>query len=574
MLEVGDSLDIRLLAIKLDGSAVPMASGTFAVVDLQGQPSALASIDSQGHLVALDAGSARVVASVTGANVAAQYVELTIYPSVIVGRRLVVIDAATRAPIAGATVSGCASIGCVNPEIVATDTTGAATFAPFATGAADFTVIAPQLRPADGVPAYERITAIATAATSLLIPLRPNPVHSASGINATVTFNQVHSNGTYWTGFSAVSIPDPLRFSPATLLGDNFWTELPAISQRVPIPASVTLYTSIGFGIGQEVKPRSLSLGEPGNRRAIAFAGRASQAQALNLRSLDLLSYLGAFDFDVAPHMTLSAAATVPDSADVDADGLCTDSARCPMGSEDVPDYARFTALAFAPKREQLLRTEVQVPPLPAPFDRVVVTAIALENDTGILPLGLTSKVATNNSSSGRTVDPFVLRSGTPYGDLALAAPGLFAIAQSADGEAQTGRLALATALPTLALLKPFLPALQAPTYSSVDRKLRPHQPEWAAAYSAGGNWARLTLRGSQTTHCYYFPHVGQAAEVALPPTPLGTSLDPSDEQNSSATLSAIDLTDGLTADEVLSFRGINLLNLAQAIDGYSSFER
>ncbi len=574
VIEVGDSLTVRLWATKLDGSQVPVASPTFAITDPQGQPSSLATIDAQGHLTAASAGKIRVIGTVAGAAVQPQSVEITIYAAVSAGRRVVVLDAATRAPIEGATVRACSATGCSAPEIVLTDTSGAAAFTSLGTAPADVSVIAPMNRSVDGLPMYERVTALSTQATSLLVPLRPNPVHAAAGISATIAFNQVHSNGSYWTGFPIVSFTDPLQFSPAALLGDNFWTELPALSQRVPIPASITLYTSIGFGVGQEVKPRSLSTAEAGTRRAVAFAGRASQAQALTLRSLDLLSYLGAFDFDVNPPWALENAAKVSDANDVDNDGLCANTQRCPMGSEEVPDYARFTPAPFAPRREQLLRTEIQLAPLPPPFDRVVVAQLAMDKTTGLLPLGLTTQVATSSTAAGRTIEPFVLRSGAPYGDLAVAPRALLALAQSANAEVQSGRLTASATVPSKVVFKPFLPALDTPSYSPSNRTLQPHQPDWAAAASAGAEMGRLTLTGSQTTHCYYFPHTAQMTAWVLPALPAGTLSDPSEEASARISLSAVDLVDGLSVDEVLSFQGINLLNLGEAIDGFASVER
>ena len=84
----------------------------------------------------------------------------------------------------------------------------------------------------------------------------------------------------------------------------------------------------------------------------------------------------------------------------------------------------------------------------------------------------------------------------------------------------------------------------------------------------------RLTLTGSQTTHCYYFPHTGQMTALVLPPVPPGTLADPSEDAAARISLSAVDLADGLSVDEVLSFQGINLLNLGEAIDGFASVER
>ena len=161
-----------------------------------------------------------------------------------------------------------------------------------------------------------------------------NPVRGNAGFSASVAFSDVSTAGSYWAGFVTASASDLPSLTANGLLGDNFQVEIPGVGQQVPVPGALVLYTSPGLGFPQEVKPRSLAFAQPGNSRFVqAWAGRAYLESAFALRSVDVLSYLGAFDYAQQPGIGFSAKPWVADSSDVDSDGLCSNLQRCPFQS-------------------------------------------------------------------------------------------------------------------------------------------------------------------------------------------------------------------------------------------------
>ena len=241
----------------------------------------------------------------------------------------------------------CPAGDCSAPIDVTTTAQGLAEFPLLDGTATTFTAVPSTLR-TDGLPALERASILDTSATDVMIPLRENPVKSKAGFSASVSFTDVSTVGSYWAGFVTASASDVPSLTAQGLLGDNFMVEIPGVGQQVPVPGALVLYTSPGLGFPQEVKPRSLAFAQPGAARFVqAWAGRAYLESAFALRSIDVLSYLGAFDYSHQPGVGFSPQPYVPDSTDVDGDGLCSNTQRCPMGSEDVPDYANFTQLVL-----------------------------------------------------------------------------------------------------------------------------------------------------------------------------------------------------------------------------------
>lgn len=571
IVEVGDTLQLRLIGFRLDASSYPLATGSFTVLDEAGQPSTLATVDTTGLVTGAAPGKVVVKATVTGAAVGAVEAKLTIYPAVTAGRRVLVVDAATKAPLPGVLISGCEAAGCTE---VATDATGVATFPAMGAGTAGFTAVSQAVR-ADGLPAYERASVIGTTVADLYLPLRQNPVHSAAGFNAVVNFSEVQTTGQYWAGLVAASAGDLPSVDLPLLLGENFTVQIPGIGQGVPVPGSLVLYTSPGFGIPQEIKGKSLGLGQAGVRSMVAFAGRAELADALTLRNTQFLSYVGAFDYAVQTRVPLSSRGRVADTTDIDGDGLCTSMTKCPMGSEDVPDYANFTPLNFTPKREQKRRTEVVLPKLPGTLDTVIIAAAEVDADTGLIPIGFSSVAAGPAGPDGtRTVPAVVLRSGTPYGGLELSTPGIWALGGNAQGTAYSGRLTRGATLPVKVLVAPFLPVPSNPSYQVAGRSFAPGQPQWASVYSSGGELARVSLTGSQQRHVLYFAIAAGQTTVAVPVAPSGPGTDPASQGTAKLEVVAVDLANGTTPDEVFSLKGINLSTWVGAIDGYSRFDK
>ena len=576
LLEEGDAAAFDLVAFRLDGASVPLVSATFDVLDAQGQPSSLATVTAAGVLTAVAPGKVVVRAQLPGAGVQPVTAQVTILPAVTTGRRVVVTLAETGAPVAGARVQGCLAGACGTPTEVTTDADGVAAFPALGAGPAHFTAVDPRVRAADGLPLLERASALGVDAADLLLPLRPNPVHAAAGFNAGVQFTEVHTTGQYWAGYVAAAAQDLASWGVSTLLGETFQETLPGLGQEFPVPSSVVLYTSPGFGIPQEVKGKSLGLAQAGSpRAAVAFAGRADLAQALALRSTEFLAYLGAFDFSLRGELTFAQRAKVADASDVDGDGLCSNAQKCPQGTEDVPDWANFTPLAFTPNREQLRRTEVVLPRVPSSLDTVLVGAVELASDGSALPMGLSSRAAGPPAGDGtRPVDPVLLRSGAPYGGVEVATPGLWALAANAQGTLASGRLLLFPALPRTVQVPAFLGVPAGATWTPSTRTFRPQQPEWANAFAGGAELARVSVTGSQQRHVVYFAAQATQPQVDLPAPPTGPGVDPTSEAGTALEVVLYDLAAAAPVSEAWSLRGPNLGRLSPFLLGYARFDR
>ncbi|MBL8950149.1 MAG: hypothetical protein JNK82_05195 [Myxococcaceae bacterium] len=565
-LEVGDTLQLALIGFRLGGASYPITNGTFTVTPLTGQATV-----AGGTLTATQAGTVKVSGTLTGAMVPAPEMTVTIYPRVTEGRRVIVVDAANEAPLAQVKVLACEGSACLETT---TDDAGVALFADAGTGPYDFSAVAQVVRPGDAYPKYESVSVIGTSATDVYLPLRDNPAHGRGGFSATISFSDVTTAGAYWAGFSATSVSDLPSWDVQTLLGDNFFVELAGVSQAVPIPGPVVLYTSPGLGIPQEVKAKSLGFAESGLRHGVAFAGRTDAAVALSLRSTDLLSYLGAFDFELRLDVPISSHAMIPDLTDVDGDGQCSNMMRCPMGTEDVPDYARFTQLTYTPRRAQKRRTEVVVPRLPGTLDQVVVAAIETMPEGGVLPTGFASKAAGAAGADGtRPIEPVVLRSGPPYGGLELGQPGVLVLAVSNNGSAASARVTRGETLAPRTLVAPLLPVPRECSYAPATRTFTAGQPAWASVYSSGAQLARVGITGTERRHTIYFTISGTQTAVPLPALPSGPGSDPTRQGEARIDVVTMDLTSDLgSVDDAFTLAGPNLGALERMLDGYARF--
>lgn len=582
VLAVGDTLKFTLIAYRLDGSSFPLPQATFSVVDELGAPTSAASIDSAGTLTAAAAGKVVVRGEVSGAPIPAREAPVTIFAAVTAGRRVRVVAQSDGAPLSGVRVRGCEGATLDTACVAFVDTTtgldGEALFASFGAGPATFTAVSPALR-SDGAPRFDRASVVATTAADVFLPLGDNPLQAAAGFTAAIQFSEVHSSGQYWAGFAALSAGDLPDLELSTLLGETFQVDLPGVGQKVPVPGSVVLYTSPGFGIPQQVKARSLGLGQAGVRSAVAFAGRAELNQALSMRSLDFLAYAGAMDYALQPAVTVTSRPRVPDTADVNNNGLCASPTKCPTGTEDVPDYAAFPALSFSPHRQQNRRTEVVLPSVPTTLDTVVVAAVEVSFEGGVFPLGFSSSTAGAPRNGGRAVPAVTLRSGAPYGGTEVATPGIWALATSAAsmgsnlGGSVTARLTHTPVLPTRVVVKPFLPITARSSYSPLTRVFTPGQPDWNATSSAGAGLAKLVLSGTDERHVVYFEMSGSQTAVRVPEGPAGSAVDPAGQNAVTLQVVALELLSGTTATEAFTLRGPNLWQLSNYLDGYSRFQ-
>jgi len=575
LLEVGDTLRFRVIVYRLDGSSFPLERAAFSVLDTGGQPGAAGTITPEGVLTAVSAGQVIVRASVPGAFVAPLEARVRLYPRVTTGRRVLVVDAANRRPLEGVVVWACEGATCPLPTEAVTDATGVALFPTVGAQPLTFTAVSPAVR-ADALPAFERVSVLATRATDLYLPLRDNPVKAHAGFNGAINFSQVSASGTYWLGLIASAIVDLPSMKLTSLVGDPVQTEVPTINQRVPVPGAIVLYTSPAFGIPNEVKGRSLGFGQPGNRAAVAFGTRGDLAQLTTLRTVDLLSYIGSADFALKQSLTISSRLDVPDTADVNGNGLCSNPQRCPMGSEDVPDWAGFEQLTLSPSRPLARRTEVVIPRVPSTLDTVVVAGLELDDVRGALPSGFASKTAGTPGADGtRPVDPVLLRTGVPFAGVEVSTPGVWTIALSTRSTAESARVFRSTgAMPTRLTVQPFLPLPGVGAYTPTSRAYTPQQPQWASLYSTGAELGRLSLTGSQGRHTVYFPvTLGQTA-VQVPAAPAGPGVDPGAESAVDLEICGVDLSSGTGFDELFSLASENLSNWNRVIDGYSRIDR
>jgi hypothetical protein len=571
----GDTLKLNVLAFRLDGTTYPLSDAVFEVKDAMGMPSTNATVTAQGVLSAVMAGEVRVRAGVTGSTLRTGEARVQIIPRVMMGRRVVVTDAATGLPLANVAVRACPANDCTTPTDVMTSAEGTADF-PLLDGSATTFTAAPSALRSDGLPAFERASILNTTVTDVALPLRENPVRSAAGFSGSISFSDVSTTGSYWAGFVTASASDVPSLTAQGLLGENFQTEIPGINQQVPVPGALVLYTSPGLGFPQEVKSRSLAFAQPGTNRFVqAWAGRAYLENALSLRSIDVLSYLGAFDYAQDRSIAFTPKPYVPDSTDVDNDGLCSNMQRCPMGSEEVPDYANFTPLAFQPGRQQSLRTEVVVPGVPSNFDTVLVASALFEERAGMLPTGFASKTAGQTGPDGlKQIDPVLVRGGPAYNGLEIATPGIWTLAANAAGTNFTGRLNRSPVLGSRVLVTPFLPSPAMSTYTPGNRTFSPGQPAWASVYSTGGELGRVSLTGTDTRHVIYFAITTGQNAIVWPTAPTAPGQDPAAQAMTKLEVVAIDLVSGVSLDQVFDANGVTVASWASIVDGYSRLDR
>lgn len=570
----GDTLQLTLRGLRFSGTGTPLSLAVYEVLDADGGVSSLATVSDAGVLTAISAGDVKLRAQLAGNTARSNLASVHIVPALMMGRRVIVTDAATGQPLPGALVRACQG-DCSTPTDVVAGADGIAAFPLLDNQPASFTVVPVDVR-SDGLPAHERATLLSTTVADVALPLRENPVHGAAGFNGSVGFNHVSSSGNVWAGFIAVSMSDVASMTPSRLLGDNFMTEIPGVGQSIPVPGAVVIYTSPGLGIPQDVKTKALGFAQPGVARfAQAWAGRTSTSLLTSIRSIDLLSYLSAFDFQQQAGLDFSSWAYVPDVTDVDGDGQCTSTTTCPSGTEDVPDYGHFTTTPFLPDAPQRLRTEVVVQPIPSAFDTVLVASALFDARAGVLPTGFASKTANPAGDNGlREVGTVVVHGGQASNGTEVAQPGIWAIAMNNAGTSSSARLSNPAHLDTKVLLRPFLPAPADPSWDVGTRTFHPGST-WSSIYANGGEVGRVSLTGSETRHVLYFPMANGQTEVVWPGVPPGgPGQEPTAQGQVTIELVALDLVSNVALDALFDARGVTLANPSSIIDGYSRLDR
>ena len=204
-----------------------------------------------------------------------------------------------------------------------------------------------------------------------------------------------------------------------------------------------------------------------------------------------------------------------------------------------------------------------------------MVAAIELTSESGMVPLGLSSRAAGAPAGDGtRPADPVVLRSGAPYAGLEASTPGIWALAVNAAGNQASGRLLLGPTLPVQVTVPGFLPVPSGAAWNPQLRALVPQQPEWANTYSGGGDLVRAQVTGSEAQHTVYVAMAASQTQVALPPLPPGPGLDPTSEAGTQLELVSYELSNAITVDDALSLAGTNLSNLLPRVLGYARWNR
>lgn len=562
--EVGEQRRLSLVGVRADGSTVPIWSASYAVAPPSG-----ADADASGNVTARAPGPFVVSASLAGSPASPASASFVAYAPASAGERVVrVIDAATRAPLQGVRVALCPDPPATGPcPGLLEGQTDAAGEARFLTAAAlvDVAAASPDLR-SDGLPRYDRVSVAATPALDVLLPLEANPVHGAAGFTATMGFGSAHGSGELALGLTVAAQWDVVDQDLADLFGDLFFVTLPVSGQRAPFFGSTVAALDLGFPVPVSVKPAADAPADPGPRGVVGFGGKVPIDAIGSAGSADLLSYVGALDYAVVAPVGFSARPYVADATDVDGDGLCADPQLCPAGSEDVPDYGAFPRLTFTPARQQLLRTELQLPALPPGVDSLVVAAVQARPDVGALVLGLSSR-------AGGAASSLVLKSGAPYDAAEVGRPGLWAFATSAapgGGRRTTARLLLADALPVSADLGPLLPLPAGMSADAASRTVSVGQPAWDAVAAAGASLGRAVLRSAQGRHVVYFAVASGQAAIRVPDAPAGLTGDPASDPAAALELQAIELSGGVSALDALDLRGPNLSELPALVSRYS----
>lgn len=566
---VGAAVHLELLGSTFTGQLVPV-KGDFEALGFAGQPIDAGTFDGDDFFTPTVPGPLRIRATLTGSATSPVEVPLVVLP-LATGARLVVVAAASEQPLLGAEVTLCTATACLPPR--QTDDAGTTSLEGIDGGLRTITVTHPETR-SDGRPRYEWASLLAPPAGDLLLPLRDNPAFASAGVNASVSVDGVSSaEGDVWVGAVLASATDLSTANPARLLGDTFTVSAPNLSLGVglPIPEAAVLFTAGPIlGTPQDVKARAYAHAEPGQRLAVAFAGRASTAQLLSIRSLDLLSYASTFDVDISSPLEISERLPhVADATDIDGDALCSVPMRCPAGSEDIADYARFTRASLRPLRQQRLRAEVQVANVSGPFTTVLVAAVSAHERFGTLPLGFASTAPT---ASG-VVAPMTVQCSSPFAGLEGAPIGLWTVAFNGQGQS-SARLSRGARLPERHLESALLPALSTLTLDVGARSLSTAPAAWAAAHQAGGVYARATVTGRHVRHVLYFASRPDAATIAWPQVGAATPNDPLREREAHLELVLYQLDARHTPATLLLTHHAALLGLNEHIVGYTRLER
>ena len=503
---------------------------------------------------------------------------LTLYAAPTAGRRVVVVDATTRLPLAGVAVRGCdappASGPCPAPVDALTDASGQVDFA-FAGPAATFSAASPAVR-ADGRPRYDRVSVVETGAATVLIPLTENPVHAAAGFTGSLSFRDVHSSGALWLGLATLSSGDLLGHGSAGAARQHLQRRHSADG---PAPGRARRRGGLPLRgrFPLALKGTAYGLGEPGRRASVGFAGQlippGSTCWAPRICSRTRAPW--------TTRSTPSPPCQSCRSSRTPRISTATASARIPGCAPPAP--RTFPPTPASRSRASPLAASSSAAPrwccrsFPPDWTRRWWPRWRGSGEAGLLPLGFSSRAGgAPNPDGTRPVAPVVLRSGAPYGGVEAGLPGIWATAAALGAGAGnpgnlSARVTRGGTLPARVVLPPFLPVPEGSSYSASSRAFSPGQPRWNALGSAGATVGRVVLSGTDSRHVVWFALSGGQASLRVPEPPAGAGLDAA-SQAAALEVTGFQLSGGVTLDGLVDLPGANLTRLSEWLQGYSRF--
>lgn len=513
VVEVDDPLPLSVVAFRAGALAgTPIARPRYGV-DGPGR------VDGNA-LVATGPGLIRVTAGVPGSTVTSAAWEV----HAIAAPRpeetaVVVIDGATLQPLANVRVRGCHAGGCLE----ASSSEDGSLRLGFRVSSASFTAAAPFVR-SDGLPAYDRASILGTSATTVVLPLRPNPLRADAPWTFGFSLADAPGNGAWWVGLAVASTPALPDRVPRHLLGEPFVVRLPGINASATVPSALSLaFRAEGFGGPLPLKPRSHLLGTTGERGVIAFGGKIDVPVAAALGGAGILAYVGGLGATFAAPFPLSQLPWVPDTDDLNGNGNRT---------ELRPAWPSNPSRTFSRFRPQRLRTEVASPALPSGLDTAILMQVAHRPGSGALPLGISARTAGGAAPDGtRPVAPLVLQSSTPAAGYEAALPGVTVIATALDSDglpfgSWSIRETRAPRLPERVAPAPLLPLPAFARWDPATRTLTPDGPSWQALGAAGAEGHRFVLQGADSAHVVWIAHAASPRAWQVPPSPQGAGSD------------------------------------------------
>ena len=312
--------------------------------------------------------------------------------------RVVVVDAESGAPIAGAHVTVCAGRdaqgNCTQAQNLTTDSTGTVRFA-LLDGGLD--ISAADLTLGDGgAPVHDIVHLLQTRASDILLPLPGNEAGATAGFTGSVNFSEVLTTGNTNIALAGSSIGDLSSLQLSDIVGQTPWTAnfdpssitvgipglpmgvgpgiglgnlLPGDGGAIPIPltgSTVLDITSVaGIAVPIHIKDEIYALGSPGLRCLWSFAGIVDAQSVLGSLTSStqngaigvVLPIFGNFYHGLRVAVDEPLLPLVPDSTDL--------TGNDPSGTELIPDYLQMPSAGFKPAQPQSLEVDVAAPAAP-----------------------------------------------------------------------------------------------------------------------------------------------------------------------------------------------------------------